>query len=285
MKKTISIFTLLLAFLGSIASQFETGIWVGPNSEVVRTEKFCIIFSKCDNKTISKCYIYSNDGNTLKCDFIGEIVFSDSTIIKKKLNFSSDSIINGKQLGTVTSGVMEIVVNDELKKLTKLEEIKVVKPYKLQLANSENVGECLRIWNVGSDLSINEKDQTIELKIGTKKHWYIFNVTENYIYCRAARLEFNDKGALFAQNIRLWHGNNNHTAYIANKNDSVCAAELKIDNSLFKADACTFDKAGIYWSLIDFSKKQIKLNGCGMTYKFGYVAEDSKNRHEWFDIN
>jgi len=273
----------VLTFLSSIitAKDFETGIWTGNNCELVRTNKFCIIFTKENENVISKCFSFKHKNEHIVCDFIGEIEFSDSSILTKELIFNTDSIINRNAIGIETESGLDININGIIRTLRKIENIEIVEPYEMPYATENSIGKCLQEWQLGTKFWKNEKKGTIKLTIETNRHSYVFSVLANSIYCRAARIKSNNNGTLFAQNVRQWHDQNNHTAYFINKNDSISSADLLIDNSLFRPNTCVFDKAGIYWSLTDYSKRKIKLNGCGVTYTFSYVPQKLNSRKEW----
>ena len=46
------------------------------------------------------------------------------------------------------------------------------------------------------------------IEIGTNKHFYIFTMMPNILYCRAAYIRHNNNGSVFAQNIRLMINDN-----------------------------------------------------------------------------
>ena len=71
------------------------------------------------------------------------------------------------------------------------------------------------------------------------------------------------------------------TSEIYQNNLSILQNDLKIDNSKFQPNTCTFNPdGGIYWSLISFSSDVIELNGCGDKYTFTRQTVDS-NMKEW----
>lgn len=278
------IYLVILTFFSSIivAKNFETGIWTGYDCEVVRTERYCIVFAKEKDNVISKCYSFEQRNGQIYCDFIGKIKFSDSLIISKELNYNLDSTISQDEIGINTEKGLSVLVNGKVRTLTKIENLEIIEPYKMPYAKESNIGKCLQEWQLGTRFLENAEKGTVKLTIETNRHSYVFSVMSTNIYCRAARIRSNNNGTLFAQNVRQWHDQKNHTTYFIEKNDSISSSDLTIDNSLFKPDACVFDKAGIYWSLTDFSKRKIKLNGCGATYTYFYVPKKSNGRKEWF---
>jgi hypothetical protein len=106
----------------------------------------------------------------------------------------------------------------------------------------------------------------------------------NMLYCRAARIRHNNHGSVFAQNIRLMINANSgeKTAEMEADNLEISAADVEIDNSLFKPDVCSFEKDGIYWSLVTYTPDEIQLNGCGEIYTYSRPTADDKTVVEWF---
>lgn len=89
-------------------------------------------------------------------------------------------------------------------------------------------------------------------------------------YIRAAAARNNNNGTLFFQNIRMMKNKNTeeYTMYIEPNNFTFSRNDLRIDDSKFQPDSCTFNPdGGIYWSLISFEPDLILLNGCGETYQ------------------
>ncbi|WP_321017582.1 hypothetical protein, partial [Eisenbergiella porci] len=122
-----------------------------------------------------------------------------------------------------------------------------------------NIGECLRLWNMG----IREEffdyrgiPTFMGVTINTEKHMYIFELTPDSIYCRAARFVATDRGVVFNQNFRQ-----GFEAYMI-KDNREAAMPLPVDESLFSAEACVWNSRSVYWSVFDYKEEEIVLHGC-----------------------
>ena len=122
-----------------------------------------------------------------------------------------------------------------------------------------NIGECLRLWNMG----IREEffdyrgiPTFMGITINTEKHMYIFELTPDSIYCRAARFVATDRGVVFNQNFRQ-----GFEAYMI-KDNREAAMPLPVDESLFSAEACVWNSRSVYWSVFDYKEEEIVLHGC-----------------------
>jgi|GEM_PF-2172540 hypothetical protein len=138
-------------------------------------------------------------------------------------------------------------------------------------ANADNLSLCLQQWHLGVwelKANINGNDCTVGITINTLKHMYIFQVTDDFIYCRAARYATCNKGVVFDQNFRQnFYKLQGQTGIYSD--NSIAASELTYDENLFNPDTCVFGKVSIYWSVKGFEENRIFLNGCDSTYSWG----------------
>lgn len=124
---------------------------------------------------------------------------------------------------------------------------------------ADNVGVCLRIWNMGIQeeyLPVAGKSQFIGITINTEKHMYIFELSEDFIYCRAARFVATNRGVVFNQNFRQ-----GFEAYMIADNMEA-HRPLSYDASLFSSDSCLWNNRSVYWSLHSYNDQEIILHGC-----------------------
>lgn len=146
-------------------------------------------------------------------------------------------------------------------------------------ASPLEIGSCIQQWSLGTRCRC--ENRSISFEAGTNRHSYTFNIEPGFVYCRAARLRFNERGGLFAQNIRMMANAREHTAYMAPDNRAESAEPLKIDDSKFSPDQCVFDEDGIYWSFIRFEGDTAVIHGCGELYRFARPAIDDPDQTEW----
>lgn len=122
-------------------------------------------------------------------------------------------------------------------------------------ASGNNVDKCLLEWNVGiRDIVFD--GQFIGVTINTYKHMYIFEMTTEYVYCRAARYKTCKQGVIFNQNFRQ-----GIESYMIQDN-RMAMDELSYDLNLFDINACSWNDRSVYWSISEIHKEKIMLNGC-----------------------
>lgn len=228
------------------------GVWSSDNAEAVLTDSICIFYCQKDSMMQAVLEI-PTDG------FVSKTVFEkDGTV-------------------TTTSGSKPLaiseadgVLNIDGYSLKKVEDLKIVKPYELTKCESKSdVGKCLQQWRLGARYGI--LDGNIYCEVNTNRHMFIYSINPSMVYIRAAATRNNNNGTLFFQNIRMMKNNNTgeYTMWLEPNNYSFSKSDLKIDDSKFKPNSCTFNPdGGIYWSLISFEPDCILLNGCGETYKW-----------------
>jgi hypothetical protein len=131
-----------------------------------------------------------------------------------------------------------------------------------QTTKEAGVGECLQKWHIGcKELVYNNFFSGIT--VNTWKHMYIFEMTKDSVYCRAARYAACDAGVVFDQNFRQ-----GFQAYMIEDN-RVAMEGLDYDKRLFSAEACVWKGKSVYWSTAYVTDTEIELHGCqGDVYKW-----------------
>lgn len=161
--------------------------------------------------------------------------------------------------------------------LEKVEDISTVGKYEMAACSAESeVGKCLQQWRLGVRCGMFDNRPSCE--INTNRHMFVYTVSPDMVYIRAAATRNNNNGTLFFQNIRMMKNMNSgeYTMYIMPNNSDFVKKDLEIDNSKFQPNSCTFnDDGGIYWSLISFKPDVILINGCGETYQVTRPAKDA----------
>lgn len=252
------------------------GVWADADSELLRTERFALLFERRD--TLLTATLHRLDPDTA---LLGRVVFGPRGIVGQQT--TEEAVAAGTfDAGTrLPSGELRLLVDGRERLLRRIERIAPTAPYEMLRAESGRIGSCLQQWNSGA--SVGCDGETVQFEAGTNRHSYIFVLSPGMVYCRAARMRYGDRGALFAQNIRMMANPNTgeYTAEMAADNAAVSGAPLHIDEAKFRPDQCTFDADGIYWSFIGFDGETILLNGCGETYRFDR-PETKAGPDEWF---
>lgn len=241
------------------------GVWSSDNAEAVITDSICILYFHADS-TMQAILEIPSAGISSKTVFMPDGTVTTSSDIEPLTIIETDSLLN-------ICGYS----------LRKVEEIKIVKPYEMpQCKSKSDVGRCLQEWRLGAGYGI--ADDMIYCEINTNRHMFVYMVRPSIVYIRAAAARSNNNGTLFFQNIRMMNNRNTdeYTMYIEPNNFNRSRNDLKIDNSKFQPNSCTFNQdGGIYWSLISFEPDFILLNGCGETYKVERPALESD--FEWIE--
>lgn len=250
------------------------GVWADADRELLRTERFALLFERRD--TLLEATLHRFDPDTV---LLGRVVFGPRGIVERQVGtLPADGFDPGRRL---PSGDLSLRIGGRERQLQCIERIRPTAPYEMLKAESGQIGSCLQQWNSGA--SVGCDGETVQFEAGTNRHSYIFLLSPGMVYCRAARLRYGDRGALFAQNIRMMVNPNTgeYTAEMAADNAAVSGAPLHIDQTLFRPDQCVFDQEGIYWSLVGCDGDAILLNGCGETYRFERPAKGA-GPDEWF---
>lgn len=256
--------------------QIITGVWANADCELLRTNGFTLIFERCDG-TLG-AYLYKMDGRDTV--LLGKTLF-DKDSVRIQQVWKPGDVQSPADLGTLQSdGRLRVAVGNHEQLLEKVEQIDITTPYEMLKASPLETGDCIQQWCLGAKFG--QGDGWVAFEAGTNRHSYTFNIQPGFVYCRAARLRFNDHGGLFAQNIRMMSNPREHSSFMAEDNLSESSAPLIINNSKFSPDQCVFDQDGIYWSFIRFDADTAVLNGCGEIYRFARPQPGDPALSEWF---
>ena len=280
------VFLLLnIGFLSSGYSQNEYGVWANENCELLRTEEFALLFERIDNRFIAKLFHFKEEENQYKCSSYGEIQFLDTIQILKRIDYRSDSLLMAKSVGIlIDDSLLEVFGENGMQTLKLVERISFTNPYEMTFAEKESIGICLQEWMLGTRLEMNEEENVFRFSAGSNNHSYMFDIQENFTYCRSARIKSCNKGTLFAQNIRLYDDGQYKAVMMKKDNYLEKISHLEINQELFNPTACIYDIVGFYWSLIRFDKNRIVLNGCNGEYVFHRLKKNSNVLKEWIKL-
>lgn len=282
--KITSVFFAIAALLAGVSCTNNapapaakiTGVWANADCELLRTDRFALLFERQDS-LITATLHQMVQGDTI---LLGKTVFSRDSVLVQYV-WSAGEVQQPVGLGTLQDdGTLCIAVNGREQLLEKIEDISIVEPYDMPQAPALEIGDCIQNWCLGTQGSCNGGQ--VNFQAGTNRHSYVFVIQPGMVYCRAARLRYNDRGALFAQNIRMMANGNTaeQTCEMAPNNRTLSAEKLAIDDSKFRPDQCFFSDEGIYWSFIRFEGQTAQLNGCGEVYTFARPGK--RDLAEWF---
>lgn len=268
-------------FLSSCSKEPESafGVWANNHSELVITRHSVLYYSFAENTYSSTCICRDNASKKL---FFAQITFNDSILNKSIRPLDEDSLRVFRKLRQSGTDTYLWDFQGKTQELSFIEKIEVVDPYEMLYATDTNAGSCLQQWMLGNRTVIDPSRKLFFCQTGTNQHSYMFDLSTNYTYCRAARIRSNNSGTLFAQNFRIWVKGNEQMAFMAAENVKVSASSLVINDSLFNSNVCYYDKTGIYWSIDSLSSNKIVLNGCGQHYPFERPDIHQNLLTEWF---
>lgn len=281
------------------------GVWIGSNIEFVRTSKFELFFRKIDDENIietiftrvinddggikecigickAKIIEGSDDENGLKYKFaVRNIEDLDSGEIKYNDDNLKDLLKNSMYtFESMTNEGLKVKFYDGLDFELELdEEVNVCEEYVAQSLDNSTISKCLVEWILGT-FENKDNGKSMGFSINTKKHMYIFAVTEEFAYCRAARYATCDLGVVFAQNIRVSSITNECHMLSDNKK---AMNKVEICENAFNINACAFNVDGIYWSVKKADNSVINLGGCGGDDYYWKQIDDE--RIEWFKMS
>lgn len=271
MKKTLTMLLLMLSVATASLAATDLnpaakGVWANASSELVQTDSVLIYFTRNDSLDIKSASLIIPGRNVNRTT-----VFTPDTIFMRE----------GEPLNIEADG-NSISVNGEQLRL--IENINVVKPYKLWEATSFNIADCLQQWQLGTRVVMLDGDYC-HVMIDTNKNSFMYMISPQMSYIRAASLRHTDNGSVFLQNIRMMKNMNTgeYTHYSAPDNYRLLKNLPEIDASKFNPNACTFSNEGIYWSLVSHEPHRIILNGCGEEYIYEPATEDD-DILEWFEF-
>ena len=247
---------------------YPCGVYIGEYIEVVITKEYTLCFLKNTEKGYTCSYLAQTNGficrGFCKTSPLSKTDYAVDTMAEYALDFGDYHVFSeGSDCDIIGNALFEIEKNMFIMfdgttykaELCENLEENPLTPF-TEEANGNNTAKCLQGWHICAK----EWNSTIE--IITPLHMYIFTVTNDCIYCRAARYATCDSGVVFDQNFRQWfqNGRGHASMYIDNNQASQA---LIYNDELFDSKACVFNDTSIYWSVKSVSPKLIELNGCG----------------------
>lgn len=253
------------------------GNYIGDDIEVVILKKYSLVYLYDKNKNTIESYLLYTDGFSCKAACITEANTWIDNGQSEKILFFRD--ISGNAFSN--SNKMNELHNISLVSVEQRDDSYIFTMYdgrayssvrhenytdgdvlpNITSATDENIASCLQTWHLGlRERQIN--DMVVGVEINTLKHMYIFDITDNFIYCRAARYATCNKGIVFSQNFRQ----NFHDFVgqsFAMKNNKKALEDVTVDKELFNPIQCVFSQNDIYWSVLKVEEDVIYLNGCG----------------------
>ena len=260
------------------------GVWANADCEFVQAEKYTLFFERNNGKISTILRQNERSGNTVYSKFFAGFIFDMKTKEYEKITPSKENEkIPIDDYIILKDGQLKVLQAAQVQTLQLVEKLDVCPPYEMPFADSTNIGKCLHNWQIGV-FEHDTNPESLHIEIGTNKHSYIFYFMPNMLYCRASRIRHNNHGSMVDQggNIRLMINASEKTVSMVNNNLQVITSDIEIINSKFKPDVCSYEKDGIYWSVISYTPNEVKLNGCGAIYTYGRPNIDDKKVAEWF---
>lgn len=260
------------------------GVFIGKDIEVVITDLYMIVYWRNISENFLESRLYIMQNSIWRCIGVCRTspvcsiqrrppeIWQHAFVYNEKMQSTDDAMRD--IIGTApkyfnqSEGSLQIKLEDLIQYTAvcdedfSMEELLPVLPE----ISDNNIGECLKKWNMGLKeeiYDINGAQTFIGITVNTEKHMYIFEMTPNSIYCRAARYVTTNNGIVFNQNFRQ-----GDEAYMIEDNNDA-SLPLQIDESLFLNNSCIWNDKSVYWSVRSCDSNCIILNGCqGDTYQW-----------------
>lgn len=276
----------------------HAGVYIGPDFEMVVTERYIITYRRDKKMDLLESRLYRKSNQTFLCIGICQSSPMETEQFVPPLCWKTAFISDGeavckyKVLKSICKvcrdcpPVYEDIGSEQMKQFIGIPFDLDIQPEKFTITFpdgaqypfildeeftdetlhpnppsicEDNIGECLRLWNMGVQeeyLPVNGGSQFIGVTINTNKHMYIFELFEDSIYCRAARFVATNRGVIFNQNFRQ-----GFEAYMI-KDNMEAHLPLSYEESLFSSDSCLWNDRSVYWSLSSYNDQEIILHGC-----------------------
>ena len=189
------------------AAPSAVGVWADRDCELLRTERFALLFESNGDTTTSLLQRMDATDTVL----LGKTVFTPDSVLMQYVHRPGEARQYADPGAVQPDGRLRIVVEGRERMLEKIESFAVSAPYEMLKASPLEIGFCIQQWSLGTRCRC--ENGSISFEAGTNRHSYTFNIEPGFVYCRAARLRFNERGGLFAQNIRMMANAREHTAF------------------------------------------------------------------------
>ena len=203
-----------------VAAPSAVGVWADRDCELLRTERFALLFESNGDTTTSLLQRMDATDTVL----LGKTAFTPDSVLMQYVHRPGEARQYADPGAVQPDGRLRIVVEGRERMLEKIESFAVSAPYEMLKASPLEIGSCIQQWSLGTRCRC--ENGSISFEAGTNRHSYTFNIEPGFVYCRAARLRFNERGGLFAQNIRMMANAREHTAYMAPDNRAESAEPL-----------------------------------------------------------
>jgi len=140
-------------------------------------------------------------------------------------------------------------------------------------ASADNAGLCLTNWHMGvirmGHTARDGKKYIFGAEINTRKHMYLFKISESAVNCRAARYAACNRGGVFDRNFII--GSFFPGGVFENEQDEAnmradnleAMRPLEYDEASFDPGGCVQIGTSAYWSIHSIRNDEIALNSGG----------------------
>ncbi len=276
----------------------STGVYIGSDLEMVVTDKYVITYRRNKQADLLESQLFQKRGQTYFCIGICQSSPTETEQYKPPMCWKKAFLCNGEILADCQvfqqgqelrydrPPIYEAVAEQQLQHSiglpfdVSLDAEQAVVPFPdgttypvvlderftdetlrpaLPSICDDNIGTCLKLWNMGvyeEYIEIDGKPTFIGVTVNTDKHMYIFELAPHSIYCRAARFVATNQGVVFHQNFRQ-----GFEAYMIEDN-AEARNPLPFDASLFSKESCMWNDRSVYWSVDSYNDTEITLHGC-----------------------
>lgn len=255
----------------------KCGVFIERDIEIIITDRYMIIYRRNNDEDFLESRLYKRENSNWCCIGICRSCPVCSVQRKPPEIWRHAFVYNGKihssdgdmkhMIGTApvlikqNENLLQINFEDSITYTAACDEVFLAETLSPAIPEitDDNIGDCLRLWNIGLKeeiIDLNGVPTFIGITVNTEKHMYIFEMTPDSIYCRAARYTATNKGVVFNQNFRQ-----GIEAYMVEDNN-IAGQPLLINEEIFSTDSCIWNDRSVYWSVKSYDSNCVILNGC-----------------------
>ncbi|MGN1345584.1 MAG: RNA polymerase sigma factor [Eubacteriales bacterium] len=227
------------------------GIWIGENATVAITDELRMAYLRMADGRIASVLAHRDLGVVGVVYGQNEPYNTYSRVSPQKDHEGDTAVLDGDTL-------VYTMYDGQVFRLALAESMDVqMFDRHYEAGEDRTVAEKMAKWNVGQRFAYGEKN-TLAM-IDTEKYSILYDVGEDYIYCRVGQNGYCDKGWAMRSPICL---RANECRMLRDNRDSM--SDYHPMEECFRPDSCAFPPdGGWYWSVKEVTDDVIYLNGCG----------------------
>ena len=162
------------------AAPSAVGVWADRDCELLRTERFALLFESNGDTTTSLLQRMDATDTVL----LGKTVFTPDSVLMQYVHRPGEARQYADPGAVQPDGRLRIVVEGRERMLEKIESFAVSAPYEMLKASPLEIGSCIQQWSLGTRCRC--ENGSISFEAGTNRHSYTFNIEPGFEIGRAS---------------------------------------------------------------------------------------------------